>query len=194
MSGRIFSGAVSVGRATIFALGLAVVLAVMFGVATTALAAVPGDPLKLGRINVVNKLTTLVKRGSGPALSLKVGSGPPLAVNSTGKVANLNADQLDGQDSAAFVPATTNAFLKNNIYKAESALNTGTALGDGTFVKAQACNSGDVLLSGGPANVSASSDMVESFPSPGSTNSWSARIQDNGAVDNFSVVVLCVNQ
>lgn len=194
MSGRIFTGIVSVGRATVFAVGLAVVLAVMFGVATTALAAVPGDPLRLGKINVVNKITTLIKRGPGPALSLKVGSGPPLAVNSTGKVANLNADQLDGQDSTAFVPTATNAFVRNNIYKAESALNTGTALGDGTFVKAQACNSGDVLLSGGPANVSPTSDMVESFPTPGTTNSWSARIQDNGAVDNFSVVVLCADQ
>jgi hypothetical protein len=34
----------------------------------------------------------------GPALRLSVGSGPPLAVNSSAKVTNLNADSIDGQD------------------------------------------------------------------------------------------------
>lgn len=109
-----------------------------------------------------------------------------MAVNSATRVDGLNADQLDGQDSSQFV--------KNNIYKVESAVDAGTALGDGTFVKGQACDPGDVMLSGGPANVSATSDMVESFPSPGSTNSWSARIDKNGQTDNFSVVTLCADQ
>jgi len=214
--GQMFGKVMWVGRATIFTVGLAVVLAVVLGVTTTALAAVPGDPFKLGKVNVVNKVTTLVKRGPGPALSLKVRAGqPPLAVNSNGKVARLNADRLDGkdsteflgknekaadsnlldgQDSTAFAPANTNSFVRNSIYKAESAVSAGTPLGDGTFVKGQACNPGDVLLSGGPANVSPTSDMVESFPTPGVTNSWSARIQTNGLTDNFSVVVLCANQ
>ncbi len=64
---------------------------------------------------------------------------------------------------------------------------------DGTFTIEQACNAGDVLLSGGPANVNATSVMVESFPAPGSTNAWKARIKPTGA-DNFSVVVLCIDQ
>lgn len=100
----IFGKVMWIGRATVLTVGLAVVLAVMFGVATTALAAVPGDPLKLGKANVVNRVTALIKRGPGPALSLKVGAGqPPLAVNSTGKISSLNADQLDGKDSAALL-------------------------------------------------------------------------------------------
>jgi hypothetical protein len=48
------------------------------------------------------------------------------------------------------------------------------------------------MLSGGPANISATSDLLESFPaSPGT---WAARINNNGTTDNFSVVVLCANQ
>jgi hypothetical protein len=42
--------------------------------------------------------------GGGPALKLVVsGSVPPMTVNSTGKVAKLNADEIDGVDSADLV-------------------------------------------------------------------------------------------
>ena len=42
----------------------------------------------------------------GPALKLIVRDGqPPLAVNSSGKVANLNSDQLDGKSEADFYAA-----------------------------------------------------------------------------------------
>ena len=37
-----------VGKATTFCVGLAVVLALILGVASAALAALPGDPFKLG--------------------------------------------------------------------------------------------------------------------------------------------------
>ncbi len=56
----IFSKVMWVGRATVFTVGLAVTLALMLGVATAALAAVPGDPFKLGRSNAINRLTALV--------------------------------------------------------------------------------------------------------------------------------------
>lgn len=97
-----------------------------------------------------------------------------------------NAATLGGKSSSAFASST--------VYKRESAVNAGTRLGDATNVKSQSCDSGDILLSGGPANVNAASKMLESFPSPGTTNGWSARIKDGGAVDNFSVVVLCLDQ
>jgi len=84
--------------------------------------------------------------------------------------------------------------MSSSVYKAESALGPGTILGDGTAVISQACDDGDVLLSGGPANVRGTSTMVESFPSPGVTNSWTSRINKNGQVDNFSTVVLCIDQ
>lgn len=97
-----------------------------------------------------------------------------------------DADRLDGKDSRAFVSST--------IYKRESALGAGTALVDGTHVISEACLAGDVLLSGGPANIAATSTLLESFPTPGVTNAWTARINKNGQADNFSVVVLCADQ
>lgn len=112
-----------VGRATTFCVGVAVVLAVVFGVGTAALAAVPGDPFRLGRHNYVERLTALVgvsdgavlkvdNNGSGTALSLRVGDPdttpeneptPPMTVDSQAKVANLNADELDGLDYRQFM-------------------------------------------------------------------------------------------
>jgi hypothetical protein len=97
-------------------------------------------------------------------------------------------------DAARLAGRPASAFIARSIYKRESAIGPGTTLGDGTSVAARACDPGDVLLSGGPANISATSDLLESFPSPGTTNSWSARINKNGAADNFSVVVLCADQ
>ena len=199
-----------VGRATVFLVGLAVILALVVGVASTAFGA-NGDAFRLGQGNVATKLTSLggalgvngamlkvANKNGGTddtALRLEVDPAePPMSINSTTRVVGLNADQVDGQDASQFVPTGTNAFVKNNIYKRESAVVAGEDKGGGTFAIAQACDSGDVLLSGGPANVSSTSTMVESFPTPGSTNSWSARIQKNGLTDNFSVVVLCADQ
>jgi hypothetical protein len=93
---------------------------------------------------------------------------------------------LQGRNAASFLSAT--------VYKNESPLDPGTALGDGTHVLDASCAPGDVLLSGGPANIRSTSTLLESFPSPGGTNSWTARINKNGQVDNFSVVVLCIDQ
>jgi len=198
----IFSGAGQIGRATALALGAAVMLALIVGVASTAFGS-NGDPWKLGKGNTATKTTglggalgangplvRLINKNGGTddsALDLQVQTGEaPMTVNSSIRVDSLNADQVDGKSASEFVA--------NNIYKRESALEAGTDKGDGTFVLGQACDAGDVLLSGGPANVNGSSTMVESFPSPGTTNSWSARIQKNGLADNFSVVVLCANQ
>lgn len=86
-----------IGRAAIFLVGLSVILVLIFGVASTAFGA-NGNPFLLGKKNVATAVSTLVKRGAGPALRLKVGSGPPLAVNSSAKVTNLNSDRIDGQD------------------------------------------------------------------------------------------------
>lgn len=81
--------------------GLALILALVLGVATMALGA-NGDFFKVGRVNVASAVSTLDKSGAGPALRLLVGSGAPLTVNSSTKVANLNADKIDGRDFSAF--------------------------------------------------------------------------------------------
>jgi len=114
-----------VGRATTFAVGLAVILALTVGLASTALAGTGiGARFQLGQTNTVNAITKLVGSVAGPslqidnnstnaaatALDLQVEAGKaPMKVNSEGKVANLNADKIDNLDSSAFLPAAGKA-------------------------------------------------------------------------------------
>jgi hypothetical protein len=106
-----------VGRATVFMVGLAVVLALVLGVAAAALGA-PMNTFKLGQINTSNAISTLVGAVSGSnlkientgtnanatALELKVPQGnAPLTVNAgAGKATNLNADRLDDWEASSF--------------------------------------------------------------------------------------------
>ncbi len=77
-----------------------------------------------------------------------------------------------------------------NVYQRESALGLGIDKGDGTHVQSLKCDPGDILLSGGPANLSATTDLVESFPKD---DFWAVRINTNAVADNFSVVVKCLD-
>lgn len=106
----IFSKVMWVGKATTFTIGLAVIVALTVGVATTALAG-NGDPFKLGKSNTASKVSKLIKSGAGPALQLQVDSGAPLAVNSDEKVTNLNADSVDGLDSTQLQGAPAYAHI-----------------------------------------------------------------------------------
>ncbi len=107
-----------VGRATVFMVGLSVTLALVFGVASAALAG-NLDPLKIGSLkNVATKTTQLVGKvatgsafvvknpSGGSALDLQVNAGQaPMSVNAdAGTATNLSADKLDGKDSADFAP------------------------------------------------------------------------------------------
>jgi len=111
-----------VGRATVFMVGLAVILALVFGVASTALGK-NGQAFILGKTsNTATKVTGLIGKvatgsalvvknpSGGSALDLSVGdptadpstkSVAPMKVDSQAMVANLNSDQLDGLDSTA---------------------------------------------------------------------------------------------
>lgn len=119
--------------------------------------------------------------------------------------ANVAADALEGDDidestlgpvpvaaSLSGVPVT--ALMGATVTKVESALQPGTLLGDGTYVISQDCPGGSTLLAGGPANVRSTSILLESFPSPGTTNGWTARINKQGVDDDFSVVLLCASR
>lgn len=102
------------GRATVFVVGLAVILALTVGLASTALAGSGvGATFNLGKTNTVNAISKLVGSVAGPslmidnnstnsaatALNLQVEAGKaPMMVNSTAKVANLTSDKVDGVD------------------------------------------------------------------------------------------------
>jgi hypothetical protein len=112
-----------VGRTASMVFGLALVLALMFGVASMALGANGGNFI-LGQNNVATAITRLAGTAGvdGPmlqlinnnegtndtALALNVQAGEaPMRVNSTRKVANLNADRID--DREASLGCTPNA-------------------------------------------------------------------------------------
>ena len=101
-----------VGKATTFMVGLAVILALTVGLASTALAGTGvGATFNLGKTNTVSAISKLVGSVAGPsllldnnstgtgatALELQVEAGKaPMKVNSATQVSNLNADQVDG--------------------------------------------------------------------------------------------------
>lgn len=122
MIGSLLGKVMWVGRATTLCIGLAVILAVVLGVGTMALAAVPGDPFKLGRFNTIDRITTLTgsedrsllkvdNNGSGAALALRSEPGnSPLTVNAdAGKAINLDADRIDGKDASEFLATSGKA-------------------------------------------------------------------------------------
>lgn len=65
MLGGAASKTMWVGKATTFCVGLAVVLALVLGANSAALATLPGDPFKLDQSNRVDRLTTLVSTLDG---------------------------------------------------------------------------------------------------------------------------------
>ncbi len=123
MTRTIFSKVMWVGRATVFLVGLAVILALVFGVASTAMSAT-GGAFILGKANGATSVSKLTASIAGPALTLvnqstldaatalniSVQSGKaPLKVNAAaGTATNLSADELDGKDSSAFASSSHN--------------------------------------------------------------------------------------
>ncbi len=105
------------GRATSALVGLVVLFALAIGAANSALAhaGVDAKLFHLGHNNPVTAVSTLAgnlagavlkvdNNGTGPALSLEVGSGKaPLAVNAAaGTATGLSADELGGRDSVTY--------------------------------------------------------------------------------------------
>jgi hypothetical protein len=134
---RAASKAMWVGRTTVFLIGLAVILALIFGMVSRATAHSGSTGLfHLNHNNPASALSTLTgtlagavlkvdNNGAGPALSLEVGSGQaPLTVNaSAGKATNLNADRLDDREASSFADATHQ--------------HTGTDITSGTVAEAR---------------------------------------------------------
>lgn len=66
--------------------------------------AATGGKFILGKTNKANASSILKRTTAGAPLTLRTQSSanPPLSTNGSGRVANLNADMLDGKDSGAF--------------------------------------------------------------------------------------------
>jgi hypothetical protein len=110
------------GKATVFVVGLALIVGLIFGMASAAFGA-NGQNFILGGLNntatAITKLTgnvngsamQVVNNNPGPndsALNLSVQPGEaPMRVNSDKVVTNLNADKVDGKDSSEFASASS---------------------------------------------------------------------------------------
>jgi len=198
--------AIRVGRATALAIGLGVSLALLLGAATVALAAVPGDPLKLGRVNTINAVSTLVGSVSGSmltvdnnstalgatALDLRVEpTRDPLKVNSTSKVDNLNVDRLDNFNSSDFVTDGSREVLPNDTYVNEaSKLGPGSS---GIVLASVDCDPGDKLLGGGGQAANPSEDTATASVPSVDGQGWDYQIRDNGNASFVDAFVVCAD-
>ncbi len=124
-------------------LGLIALSVVLSGAAT---AAVTSRYLAAGQKNLVARRTAIQNTGNGPALVLRVKPGqPPLKVNSSKLVPNLNAQKLGGRLARAF--ALRNAtytktqsearFLSANESYTRAELDARYARGGDVYTKAQ---------------------------------------------------------
>ena len=207
-------------RGTATMVGLAEMLAVAFGVGTAALAAVPGDPFKLGGINTIAKLTQLVgsadsallriandsKGANATALDLQVDpKKPPMKVSSFAKVERLNADLLDGKSKDQFANGVggtavdsdnldgkdSTAFFSGKTYiVSEEREGPGSSFG---MEKSAYCDEGDKILGGGSV-MSAEDDFILDAPSTaGTSERWSVIILDHYAPTKIVVKALCAD-
>lgn len=175
-----------IGRAASTVFGLALVLALIVGAASTALGA-NGKPFLLAKTNVATAVSKLVKQGPGPALELRVaGPGqPPLRVNSPAKVANLNADRLDKKDSSAFLPSA--------IYQVDEAPTVGPNTTAGSIV--QCDEPGDLAIGGGFSGLESNSQVVASSRVSVSENSWRVSVRNTSTTvsDTITTQAVCAD-
>jgi hypothetical protein len=202
-----------VGRTASMVFGLALVMALVLGVASMAFGA-NGQNFILGKLNnAATRVTGLVGNVDGAAalrvtnpnagtndtaLDLRVQAGEaPMKVNSATRVANLNAatagradnaqnaDQLDGVDSAALIRWAS-------IY--ERTLNTNGGAGpDETATAALECDQADTILSGGFTNMDNGTHLIGSWTGRGTGGSHFVQWQNNATVDTIEIIVKCAD-
>ncbi len=185
-------------------LGLLALLIVLTGgtalAATAAKNSVTSKSIKNGQVRTIDLAPGAV---TGDRLAPDA-VGTDQVKNATLTGADVSDNSLTGTDvnestlgvvpnaaSLGGVPAAS--YLRGSVVQKESAVAAGTDLGDGTASQIVSCDPGDILLTGGPANLSPTSDMVESFPSAGPPNSLKVRVNKHGVADNWSVVILCLD-
>ncbi|HET8561005.1 MAG TPA: hypothetical protein VFL69_10835 [Marmoricola sp.] len=149
-------------RPVAFAMGAITALVLGSGTAYAA----TGGKFILGHANSASKTSTLTNtRGTALALDSKAGT-PPLKVNRSVKVPNLNADKLDGKSSSAFaLVAGKTGTITGSGYVVND--NSGTPM----FIAAVAtCPSGTKMTGGGGEDDTAGGSLW--LTEPVSANTW----------------------
>ena len=189
-----------VGRATVFMVGLAVILAMVFGVASAAFGA-NGQAWILGQGNAATAITKLAGAVgvNGPmlqlinnnadandtALDLRVQSGEaPMRVNSATKVDNLNADQLDGVDSAGL--------LRDSLYE-RSRSTTGGGAPNETASAFIGCELGDTALGGGFDNLDNGTHLIASRTTTALGGGHIVTWRNNHTEDTVRLIAICAD-
>ncbi|HVF06894.1 MAG TPA: hypothetical protein VNA20_18800 [Frankiaceae bacterium] len=145
----------------VVALGVAIVLVGGTGAATAA----SGGSFIIGRSNSATTVTGLTNT-NGTALSLAAKSGtPPLAVNNSTKVTRLNADYVDGVDSAALQRRVTGTCTGGAIRSIAASGAVSCAALPGRLNVSVPIGTAFVGTLGG-VNVNVSCERVEEFEGP----------------------------
>jgi hypothetical protein len=192
-----------VGRATVFLVGHAVVLAVVLGLASAALAGTGvGAAFNLGKTNTVNRLSQLVGSTDNPmlrltnksagadatALTLQVQPGhAPMRVNSSTQVTGLNADRVDGQDAAQI-----------GVNGVETASQASASNSDSYKIATATCPEGKIALGSGYVLIGGKrgtfpnlqTDVVITYISPSSDSVQVAAYEEEPTTDNWSVTAV----
>jgi hypothetical protein len=196
MTKKIYKRAMGIARGTALTLGVAVMMALLLGVATTALAGTGvGARFDLGKTNTVNAVTKLVGSVAGPslqvdnnstnaaatALDLQVEPGKaPMKVNSDAKVTNLNSDKLDNLDSSAFFRST---------YTKEKATDSN-GIGSPGALDPIFCDAGDFAMGGGYSAVDSGTQIIMNRPNG---EGWAVSWRNGATIDTIVVHVVCAD-
>jgi hypothetical protein len=175
------------GKSASFIAG-AVIAAVVVGGGGVAWAAT-GKPLLIGQSNKGTKTTKIVNtKGTPLGLTARAGRAP-LTVNSKGKVANLNADLVDGVSSESFArtKGQFGVIAANGVFQDVD----GDGAQDSLWAVA-ACPAGTQLTGGGTNNYTGNTTIISSSYK----GAWvSASIADPTAdtPDNVVAYAICYN-
>jgi hypothetical protein len=134
--------------------------------------------------------------GGGFAASFVTNGAPPFAVNSTGKVASLNADLVDGLDGSLFLRKATYSRTAFNTGTNFGGTNAACVNGDVFCVIRVDCDAGDILANGGVSLLDDGTQLETSASAnlSGTPTAWLARWRNNSTVDTVQVVIHCWNQ
>ncbi len=172
-----------ISRKSSFAIGA--LTAVVIAGTGTAVAANGGSFL-LGKKNTATTTTTL-SNSKGTPLSLQgKKSAPPLKVNSTKKVKNLNADKVDGKSSSDFaLKAGSTGYMS---YESQW-IDLDTDGTDDALLSIAFCPKGSKLTGGGSENYTGYPTFASA---PVGTNAWAVLSLADPGTDTLDLLAYAV--